>query len=182
MSRLIEKVLDVRQLESGKVMLKYDTVETSKLLEQAVASHNDWAKNKNIALKINAPQLPMIDGDPERLYQVITNLVSNALKFTPNDGTIIVNGKTAEKDGVECVEMSVEDSGMGIDQTNLKRIFDKYEQVTVNAPEGVRGLGLGLSICKAIVELHGGSIWVDSEPGKGSIFTFRIPVKHRSKE
>jgi len=181
MSRLIEKILDMRQLESGKIMLKYDTVETSSLLEQAATSLNEWAQNKNITIETKAPALPNIDGDPERLYQIVTNLVSNALKFTPEEGSIIVEGKAVEHQGVEHIKISVKDSGMGIDKDNLEKIFNKYEQVTVNAPAGVRGLGLGLSICKTIVELHGGSIWADSELEKGSTFTFQVPVKQKSE-
>ena len=177
MANLIEKILDTRQLETGKIMLKYDTVQTNNLLEQAVTSQNEWAKNKNITLNIQAPALPDIEGDPERLYQVITNLVSNALKFTPEGGTITGEGKLINDQGKDFVEISVKDTGMGIAKENLQRIFDKYEQVTVNAPKGVRGLGLGLSISKTIVEIHRGRIWVESEPERGSTFSFRIPVK-----
>ena len=178
MSRLIEKILDMRQLETGKIMLKYDTVETGALLEQAVTSLNEWAKNKSIKLEVKAGKIPNIDGDPERLYQVITNFVSNALKFTPEKGTITAEGKLVKNKGVEYVQISVKDTGMGIDEENLKRIFDKYEQVTVNTPAGVSGLGLGLSICQTVIELHGGSIWAESELEKGSTFIFQIPVKH----
>lgn len=178
MSRLIEKIMDMRQLETGKIMLKYDTVETGALIEQAVTSLNEWAKNKKITLEIHADQIPDIDGDPERLYQVITNFVSNALKFTPEGGAIITEGKSMKTKGIEYVQVSVKDSGMGIDEENLKRIFDKYEQVTVNTPSGVSGLGLGLSICQTVIELHGGSIWAESELEKGSTFIFQVPVKH----
>jgi len=178
MSRLIEKIMDMRQLETGKILLKYDVVEAGVLLEQAVTSLDEWAANKNIQLEANAKKMPDIDGDPERLYQVITNLVSNALKFTPEGGTIIASGKPVKEKGVEYVQIAVKDSGMGIDEENLKRVFDKYEQVTVNTPKGVSGLGLGLSICKTVIELHGGSIWADSKLEEGSTFTFQIPVKH----
>lgn len=182
MQRLIEKILDARQLETGKIMLRYDAIETKSLLEQSVASLNDLAKSKNISLKVITTQLRNIEGDPERLYQVITNLVTNALKFTPEGGSIIANGRTIKDMGKEYIKISIKDSGMGINQENLKKIFDKYEQVTVNAPKGVRGLGLGLSICKNIVELHGGTIWVDSEPEKGSTFTFQVPVKPKNED
>jgi len=178
MSRLIEKIMDMRQLETGKIMLKYDVIEAGALLEQAVTSLNEWAANKMIELKINAGKLPEIDGDPERLYQVITNLVSNALKFTPEGGTIVAEGKAAKIKGVDHVLISVKDSGMGISEDDLKRIFDKYEQVMVNTPKGVSGLGLGLSICKTVIDLHGGTIWADSKIEEGSTFTFQIPVKH----
>jgi len=180
MSRLIEKIMDMRQLETGKIMLKYDAVEAGALLEQAVTSLNEWAANKKIELKVSTGKLPDIDGDPERLYQVITNLVSNALKFTPEGGTIVANGKTVKVMGVDHVLISVKDSGMGIDEDNLKRIFDKYEQVMVNTPKGVSGLGLGLSICKTVIELHGGSIWADSKLKEGSTFTFQVPVKQNN--
>ncbi len=181
MNNLIEKILDMRQLETGKIMLKYDTVETNSLLEQAVNAQSEWAKNKSIILKVNAASLPDIEGDPERLYQIITNLVSNALKFTPEGGSITAEGKTVKKEGTDYVEIAVKDSGMGIDKDNIKKIFDKYEQVTINAPKGVRGLGLGLSICKTIIELHGGTIWADSELEKGSTFTFQVPIKQKKE-
>jgi len=179
MGKLIEKIMDMRQLETGKITLKYDTIETNKLLEEAVSSLTQWAQNKNINLQVTAQTLPNTDGDSERLYQVITNLVSNALKFTPEGGSIIAQGKLVKRGEDEFVEISVKDSGMGIDKENLSRIFDKYEQVTANSPAGVSGLGLGLSICKAVVALHGGSIWADSELEAGSTFTFQIPVTQK---
>jgi NtrC-family two-component system sensor histidine kinase KinB len=182
MNRLIEKILDMRQLETGKIVLKYDTVETNALLEQGVAAQGQWAKDKNISLKVNAPALPAIEADSDRIYQVITNLVSNALKFTPEGGSITAEGKTVTNNGVECVEIAVKDSGLGIDKKDFGKIFDKYAQVTANAQQGVRGLGLGLSICKAIIDLHGGKIWVESGLGKGSTFTFQVPVKQKAEK
>ncbi|MCK5178525.1 MAG: HAMP domain-containing histidine kinase, partial [Candidatus Omnitrophica bacterium] len=182
MQRLIEKILDTRQLETGKILLRYDVIETKSLLEQSVTSLSDLAKNKNITLKVTTTQMRNMEGDPERLYQVITNLVTNAVKFTPEGGNIIADGRTVKDMGKEYIKISVKDSGMGIDPENLTMIFDKYQQVTVNAPTGVRGLGLGLSICKTILELHGGTIWVESELGKGSTFTFQVPVMPKSED
>lgn len=175
--KLIDKIMDMRQLETGKIMLKFDTVKTNKLIEDAVFSLDQWAQNKKITLHVDAPPLPDIDGDPERLFQVIMNFVSNALKFTPEGGRITATGRAVTDTGVEWVEISVKDSGMGIDPEDLGRIFDKYEQVTINAPTGVSGLGLGLSICKTVVEMHGGKIWAESALGAGSTFIFRVPVK-----
>lgn len=182
MSGLIEKILDMRQLETGKIMLKYDTIETNNLLEEAVNSLNSWAENKKIQLQVNAEKMPNIEGDPERLYQVITNLVSNALKFTPEEGSIIAKGKSVKSNGIQYIEISVQDSGMGIKKEDLKKIFDKYAQVSRESPKGVRGLGLGLSICKTIVEMHGGSIGADSELKMGSTFTFQIPVTQAKED
>jgi PAS domain S-box-containing protein len=159
MGSLIEKILDMRQLETGKILLKHDAIETNKLLEEAVASLSGWAQEKHIKLEVNTQNMPNMEGDPERLYQVITNLVSNALKFTPEGGSIMVIGQSVENQGIKCIEISVKDSGIGIKTEDLKR------------------LGLGLSICKTIVEMHGGSIWADSKLDSGSTFTFQIPFK-----
>jgi len=179
MSNMIEKILDTRQLETGKIMLKYDSIKTNSLLEDAAASLKEWADNKKIKIEVKANELPDIEGDPERLYQILTNLISNALKFTPEEGSIAVGGKINKSKEGDLLEVSVTDSGMGISKENLTKIFDKYQQVGRNTPKGVRGLGLGLSICKTIAELHGGTIWADSEPEKGSTFTFQIPIKQR---
>ena len=176
MSGLIEKILDMRQLETGKILLKYGTIEINNLLEEAVNSLSSWAESKKIQVKVIAENMPDIEADPERLYQVITNLVSNALKFTSDGGSIITTGKLVMIDGIQNIEISVQDSGIGIKKEDLTKIFDKYAQVSRESPKGVRGLGLGLSICSTIVKLHGGKIWVDSEFEKGSTFTFQIPV------
>ncbi len=176
MEKLISKILDMRQLETGKILVKYDVIETNNLLEDVVTSVDSWAKNKNIHMEINAQKLPNIDGDPERLYQVIANFLSNALKFTPEEGNITVSGEALESEGRQWVKISVKDSGMGIKKEDIGRIFNKYEQVSQNTTSGISGLGLGLSICKTIIDLHGGRVWAESEPEFGSTFSFQIPV------
>ncbi|HPB67603.1 MAG TPA: ATP-binding protein [Candidatus Omnitrophota bacterium] len=173
---LIAKILDIRQFETGKILLKYSDVEMNKLIDDSVISVNKWVSDKNIYLDVRAEKLPVVSVDPDRIYQVITNLLSNACKFTPEAGTILVRGKLLMIQDKQFVEVSVKDSGIGIEKQDLVRVFTKYEQVSLNTPRGVSGLGLGLAICKAVVELHGGQIWADSEVGAGSTFTFRIPV------
>ena len=173
---LISKILDVRQLETGKIILKKDTIDSNKLIEDAISSLETWARDKNIKIDVNIEPLPDVHCDPERIYQVITNLISNAIKFTNNGGSIKVEGKTTDIGDQKVVEISVYDSGIGIHKDDMERVFNKYEQVSLQSPAGVSGLGLGLSICKTIVEMHGGQIWVVSKPGEGSTFTFQIPI------
>lgn len=176
LEKLVNKILDVRQLETGKIILKQDKTQTNKLIEDAALSLDSWAQDKGIALALELDALPDIQCDSERIYQVITNLVSNALKFTPEGGRVCVQASKARWADTEVVEVSVADSGVGIHEQDLERIFSKYEQVSLQAPEGVSGLGLGLSTCKTIVEIHQGRIWVSSTVGQGSTFTFQIPV------
>ena len=121
MGKLIEKIMDTRQLETGKIMLKYDSIDVNNLLDEATNSLTEWAQNKNINLGIHNSQCPSIDGDPERIYQVITNLISNALKFTPEKGSITITGKHIENNGVGSVEIAVKDTGMGIDKEGLTK-------------------------------------------------------------
>jgi len=173
---LINKILDVRQLETGKIILKRDTTPSNTLIEEAVRSLDSWAEDKNIKVDVHMEPLPDLYCDPERIYQVVTNLVSNAIKFTDEGGSVKVEGITACRGEDECVEISVIDSGIGINKDDMKRVFNKYEQVSLQSPSGVSGLGLGLSTCKTIVEMHGGKIWVNSHYGEGSTFTFQLPL------
>ena len=176
MEKLINKILDVRQLETGKIVLKKIGIPMTQLIEDAALSLESWARDKNITISVATESLPELHCDPERLYEVITNLVSNALKFTPSGSQVYVRGKTIKIQGTEMVEVSVKDSGMGIQEKDLERIFNKYEQVSLRRPGGTSGLGLGLSVCKTIIDMHGGLIWAKSTVGQGSTFIFRIPV------
>ena len=135
-------------------------------------------QDKPIELNVNlADNLPLITADRTRIRQVLLNLLSNAMKFTPK-GSIWV--RSWENRGT--VFISVEDTGIGIAPHNLSLIFEDYQQITATAHMDLKlerrrhlGTGLGMSIAKALVELHGGRIWVESEQGKGSIFTFTLP-------
>ena len=177
MEKMINMILDVRQLETGKVVLKTEPIQIHRIIEDASHSLDTWAADKKISIEIKPGPATELNCDPERIYQVITNLVSNALKFTPEGGQIRVTGRTVETDFGSSYEVSVTDSGIGIHPEDLKRIFNKYEQVSLNRPKGVSGLGLGLSTCKTIIELHQGQIWADSVMGESSTFTFRLPLE-----
>lgn len=110
--------------------------------------------------------------DSDKIMQVIINLISNALKFTPPQGKIEINLKEEEN----AVRISIEDTGIGIEEKDQKRIFSKFEQVKLAQPYGISGTGLGLPITKEIIEGHGGKIWVESEMNKGSKFIFELSL------
>jgi len=178
MEKLVTTIMDVRQLETGKIILRKEDVDMGQLVEESVRLLKSWANDKKISLSCDiAGKMPLVKGDSARLYQVLTNLVSNALKFTPQGGQVLV------KAGAEptTVVISVIDSGIGIKVTDIPRLFKKYEQISLQRPKGETGLGLGLAICKAIVDLHGGTISVESEEGKGSTFSFSLPLKQKAE-
>ncbi len=182
MEKLVNAIMDARQLETGKMILRQEEVDISKLLKESVDILVSWAKDKKIDLKINLKELPNITGDPERIYQVVTNLISNALKFTPQEGRVEVGACLDDSKQGKFAKISVIDSGIGIKKEDLEKVFNKYEQVGVRVKSKESGIGLGLSICKTIVELHGGKIWAQSELGKGSEFIFTLPYQQASPD
>ena len=169
---LINDILDISKIESGRVQLRRSSFDVGTALEDTLGSLRQQAAAKAIQVEIELEQLPAIFADHLRFKQILFNLLSNALKFTPEGGHVQVHA--AVRDG--CLETSVQDTGIGIPQDQQEAVFDKFYQVG-STTKGVReGTGLGLAITKALVEEHGGRIWVESEPGRGSCFTFTIPL------
>jgi signal transduction histidine kinase len=129
------------------------------------------AVKKGVQLSLNAtPDADILNGDARRVRQVVFNLLSNAVKFTPSGGSVTV--ATTRVDGE--VQVSVTDTGPGIAPADQERIFDEFQQTDVGVRQG-EGTGLGLALSKRLIELHGGRIWVESEPGRGSRFVFTLP-------
>jgi signal transduction histidine kinase len=120
-----------------------------------------------------APGLPQISGDRDRLIQVVINLLSNAVKFTPAPGWVAVRARRSKGS----VEVSVADSGVGIAPADHNKVWEQFGQAGDTLSETPRGTGLGLPICREIVEHHGGRIWLESAPGRGSTFTFSLPIE-----
>jgi signal transduction histidine kinase len=143
------------------------------LLARNVEQNSMLAQQKGIGLVFarNGP-LPEVVGDACRVEQVVNNLVTNALKFS-NSGTA-VTVRAARQDG--SVVVSVEDQGQGIPAAEMPRLFKPFQKTSVRSTAGERSTGLGLAICRRIVEAHGGHIWAESEPGRGSVFSFTLPV------
>jgi PAS domain S-box-containing protein len=173
---LVNDVLDYNKMESGKIVFEQTQFNLSDFLEEIMRSYSFRSKAKHLSFDIKkASDLPVeVIGDPIRLNQILSNLLSNALKFT-NQGSIIVNIKELKRTGNQSkMEFTVSDTGIGIAQDKHSLIFDSFTQAAPDTTRHFGGTGLGLAICKKLIELQGGTISVTSEPGKGSTFTFVI--------
>jgi len=180
LSALINDLLDLSKLEAGKMEVRRKSMAINNVIQEVIDSLNNWAKSKNITLEKKIEDLlPDVQIDPDRLAQVLTNLVGNAVKFTPADGRITLEAKLSEGEGggKKELEVSVKDTGIGIAPEDLPKIFSKFYQCGGERMiSDVNGTGIGLSIAKEIVGLHGGKIWVESEKGQGARFVFTIPL------
>lgn len=179
---LINDLLDLAKLESKEYKLQYSTFRLEGLLHHVTATFDAWAKSKKLTIGFKCtPDSIEVDADHNKLIQVLTNLVSNAMKFTPENGKITIAAKLMmqEKAGESgYVQVTVEDSGVGMSQDDLKKLFQKFVQVSSAAKTSATGTGLGLVIIKEIIDMHEGRVWVESELDKGTKFHFVIPQKN----
>jgi signal transduction histidine kinase/CheY-like chemotaxis protein len=172
LTKLIDDVLDLAKIEAGKLEWHMESVTIDDVVERATAATASLLEPKGLRLvKEIAGDLPPVTGDGDRLIQVVINLISNAVKFT-DAGTITCR---AARRGDEIV-LSVSDTGMGIAPADQAKVFERFKQVGDTLTDKPKGTGLGLPICREIVEHHGGRIWVESELGRGSTFSFSLPV------
>lgn len=175
LSRLINDLLDLSKLEAGKMELKPVPGSIERVISDCIDTLDNWAKTKSIQLKKDVEEgIPQFSFDPDRVTQVLTNLIGNAIKFTPNDGTITVGASLDGPSGA--VKVRVSDTGIGIAPENIGRVFDKFYQIGERVSTDITGTGIGLSVSKEIIELHGGKIWVESEKGVGTTFFFLLPL------
>ncbi len=167
---LVNSVLDLSKLESGILTFNFARADLSPLIARVVDEVGPLAESKHISISRNIPELPTLSLDPERMLQALRNLIGNALKFTPRGGSVSI--AVRHKD--DAVIVTVADTGPGIPKEHSEVIFDKFRQ----APGTGRlpGTGLGLAIVKHIILAHGGAVWVESESGSGSTFTFTLPA------
>jgi len=172
MLRLINDLLDIEKMEAGSLDLNQSLVELSFVFEQSVHSVLPAANAKGVRIECR-PTTLTVYCDGERLIQVMVNLLSNAIKFTPPGARVVISAQQTQAG----MQISVADEGRGIPASMLDTIFDRFKQVQVSDGRGRSGFGLGLAICKALVELHGGAISVESQEGMGATFTFRLPMR-----
>lgn len=169
-TRLAE-LLDIVKSGSGKLQLQVEPVDIKSLILGTCLQMTPMLRGKRQKLNTEIPDsLPIIRGDGPRLEQVMLNLMTNAAKFTPEDGTILVRVRTENASLI----IDVQDNGIGISSEAIPRLFKPYSRLDSDRQRH-QGLGLGLALAKQVVELHGGKIWVQSEPGKGSTFSFSLP-------
>jgi signal transduction histidine kinase len=180
LKRLISDLLDSAAIEAGKFKLKISKVDINEIINNVVTFLSRWAKTKDISMQTDLPPgSEVLEMDKDRIEQVLTNLISNAVKFTPEGGKILISSivrEPTEQIPQGAIEISVRDSGPGIAPGDIERIFEKFERAGAVSP-GVGGTGLGLSICKEILRMHGGRIWVESKLTEGSEFSFLLPRK-----
>ena len=177
---VINDILDVSKIESGKFELDKADFNFEKTLIRVVnvSSFRIDEKNQKLTVYVDRNIPPFMFGDDQRLAQVITNLLGNAVKFTPKDGAINLNTYfLGEEDGVCEIKISVSDTGIGISPEQQKSLFQSFQQAESSTSRRFGGTGLGLAISKSIVEMMGGRIWVESEPGKGSKFSFTVKMQ-----
>jgi len=172
---LINDILDLSKIEAGRMELELTEFDLPTAIENALMLVRERAGRRSIALHTTIDnRLGQIQADERKVRQVVLNLLSNAIKFTPEGGRIGV--AAVPKDGF--VEVSVSDTGIGIAPEDQEKVFEEFRQVGTAAKK-IEGTGLGLTLCRKFVELHGGKIWVKSQLGVGSTFTFTIPVRRR---
>ena len=173
LTKMINDILDLEKIEAGQMVWDIEPLDMGSVIRQAAAATNSLYEKKNLAFHVNIEDgLPPVSGDRDRLVQVIINLISNAVKFTER-GHVACSAKRGDGD---FVSVSVSDTGVGIQPQDQMEVFDKFRQVGDTLTEKPAGTGLGLPICREIIEHLGGSITVESIPGFGSTFTFQLPT------
>ena len=174
LQRLIDDLLEFSRMEAGQIKLKPEEIAVREVAARVIDQLGPLAEEGQLMLENRVPEsLPNIEADPMRIEQVLTNLVSNACKFTPAGGSVTIEAQ----DFGNQVRIAVRDTGIGIPQEEQARIFQRFYQVEGGATRSYTGTGLGLTISKFIVEHHYGRIGVESEEGEGSTFFFVLPIK-----
>jgi signal transduction histidine kinase len=171
LSELIGNLLDMSRIEAGTLRVEPESIDLESIIRQTVAEFQVMTHEHRFEACVASP-LPLVWADPRRARQVLRNLVENAVKYSPQGGSITLGAEPEQ----EFVHVRVADRGLGIEPQHLDHIFDRFYQVDSASTRKVGGAGLGLSICKAIIEAHEGRVWAESQPGVGSVFHFTLPL------
>ena len=174
---LINEILDMSRIESGRVELDLSAVDVQDIIQTTISSLEPMVNKKTLIIDTDFDEnLPLAHADPDRVRQVVTNLLHNAIKFT-SKGRIILSVRRSQTP--KFVEVCISDTGMGIREKDFDKLFDMFTPLDISATRPYGGVGLGLSICKGLVEMQGGNIWVESKYGEGSKFYFTLPLKEK---
>ena len=173
LTMLIHELLDISRIETGRVKLDLKPLSITQIVNELLLVMRAQAEEKHLALTAHIPSgLPPVRGDHDRVTQILTNLIANACQYTPSGGRVTIEARAS--DGF--IQVDVSDTGIGIAVEDQKKIFERFFRADHPVVRETEGTGLGLPIVKSLVELHGGRIWVESEPGKGSTFSFTLPI------
>ncbi len=192
LTNLLNDMLDLSKIDTGKMRLKKELCDINLIIKKSVLSTQNLAKEKKIILDYKLEKnLPKVVIDSARIYQVLINLIDNAIKFTENNGSIKINASCVSNNNNKMplnikknlliknkkfILISVKDTGIGIDKKDFHRLFQRFGRLDGSLTREFGGSGLGLSICKKLIQMHEGYIWVESEISKGSVFNFILPV------
>jgi two-component system phosphate regulon sensor histidine kinase PhoR len=169
----VEDLSDISKIEDGRLVIHPAPLDLERIVRETVNSLVSTIEEKGLRIEIAlAPDIPAVLGDPQRVGQIFTNLVSNACRYTPAGGQITIASNRVNG----TAEMIVQDTGIGIREDDLERIFERFYRSDDPLVQEHSGTGLGLAIAKSLVELHGGQLWVKSKVGEGSSFGFTLPV------
>jgi two-component system cell cycle sensor histidine kinase PleC len=171
---LINDILDMSKIEAGKMALSFEQVTVEDLAEEAGRLVRNRAEAAGLTLTLELPPLPEIEADYRAVKQILLNLLSNAVKFTPRGGRVWISAERVEGD---IVRIAVHDTGIGIAAEDLARLARPFEQIESQQAKTQQGTGLGLALSKALVEMHGGSLALESAPGQGTVASFSLPVR-----
>lgn len=178
LKEIVEDLSDVDNVQNGAARVRSHKVAMARIAEDVVLTFQDEAKSKNITLACVTGDIPyFIEADGVKINIALSNLVKNAIQFTDPGGTV----KVSVEEDSGYVKVAVSDNGLGIPARDLPKVFDRFFQVETHLTRRFGGMGLGLSVAKSMIELHGGRIWVESEEGKGSTFTFLLPTNGKEK-
>jgi signal transduction histidine kinase len=181
MSTLVGDLLEISRIETGRLKLDLKPVSMSSVIEDTLRTTQRQIEEKQQALDVSvSDNLPQVMGDRARLIQVMTNLISNAYKYTPAGGHIAISVQPKANGSPGFVMCAIKDSGIGISEEDQAKLFTKFFRSGDPAVREVPGTGLGLSITKSLIELQGGQIWVESQLGKGTTFAFTVPVADKA--
>ena len=180
LKEIIESLSSVDNFETGSASLRHRKISMTRIIEDVISSFRDMAFEKGVALKteIMTGDNMFIDADASKTAIVLSNLVKNAITFTNEGGQVIIRGEKQ----TDYIKVSVEDNGVGIPAKDLAHIFDRFYQVESHLTRRHGGMGLGLSVAKVMIEMHGGRIWAESTEGTGSTFTFLLPIEPTKSE
>lgn len=177
LKRLIDDILDLTKIEVGKLRVSFLMNDVHRVITQVVEAQRNVAKKKGLYLKTDFdPKVPQVLFDSDRIIQVLNNFLNNAIHFTTQGGITV---KTLDKSSESHILVSVIDTGKGIAEKDLPKLFQKFQQIESAQENKEEGTGLGLAICKEIIALHGGKIWVESKLGEGTSFNFTLPIQEQ---
>jgi two-component system phosphate regulon sensor histidine kinase PhoR len=172
LQRLIEDLLNVSRIESGRALqMNWAFFNPVPIVEKVLHAQRSFTDKHDLKVEVQ-DEIPPVLGDSDKFDQIMTNLVSNAIKYSPSGGAVTVSIKSEG----DTLTVSVKDNGIGIPQDKLSRVFEKFERVDDRDTRQAGGTGIGLFLVKHLVERHDGQVWVESEPGQGSTFSFRVPL------